>query len=201
MTPPVASDHARTWHTYEPVPAASAERLIAGFLSPETWPDYASELGRFTPLRPGGLLGQTFEIEVVALVTPGTPILTRGYVTATRLASAEQPDGLAAYVAELNDGLARCGRDEPPAVPRGATPLLAVDLTAHAGHFLGRARSKLVVYTYEGQAYVRDTGVWDPMEWYIAGSYRAAGAYAQRAFWGMESPEESMPHQMALGAA
>ena len=32
----------------------------------ENWPDYASSLGRFTPLRRGGLLGQTFEIGVLA---------------------------------------------------------------------------------------------------------------------------------------
>ena len=44
----------------------SAEAVIAALTRPETWPDYASEIGRFTPLRPGGLAGQTFEIEVAA---------------------------------------------------------------------------------------------------------------------------------------
>ena len=57
----------------------------AALLAPETWPDYASELGRFTPLRPGGLAGQTFEIEVVAGAATRHPLITRGYVTATGL--------------------------------------------------------------------------------------------------------------------
>jgi len=42
----------------------SAEAVIGALTRPETWPDYASELGRFTPLRPGGLLNQTFEIDL-----------------------------------------------------------------------------------------------------------------------------------------
>ena len=44
----------------------SADAVVALLTRPETWPDFASELGRFTPLRPGGLAGQTFEIEVAA---------------------------------------------------------------------------------------------------------------------------------------
>jgi hypothetical protein len=44
----------------------SAEAVIGALTRPETWPDYASEIGRFTPLRPGGLPDQTFEIEVAA---------------------------------------------------------------------------------------------------------------------------------------
>jgi hypothetical protein len=34
---------------------------------PERWPDVAAEGGRFTALRRGGLDGQTFEIEIVAI--------------------------------------------------------------------------------------------------------------------------------------
>ena len=44
---------------------------------------------------------------------------------------------LRAYVDELNDGLARFGRDEPPAVPGGAQPIVGFDLTTHEGHFIG----------------------------------------------------------------
>ena len=62
----------------------SAERVVAALPGRETWPDYASELGRFTPLRAGGLLGQTFEIEVAAGTAAGRPLFTRGYVTITR---------------------------------------------------------------------------------------------------------------------
>ena len=63
----------------------SAEAVIGALTKPETWPDYATELGRFTPLRAGGLAGQTFEIEVAAGTESGRPIFTRGYVTITSL--------------------------------------------------------------------------------------------------------------------
>src|SRR3954464_6627388 len=68
----------QVWHTYPPVEMPSAEGVIAALTQPETWPDYASEIGRFTPLRPGGLLGQTFEIEVAAGTASGRPMFTRG---------------------------------------------------------------------------------------------------------------------------
>ena len=56
----------QVWHTYPPVAMPSAEAVIGALTKPETWPDYATELGRFTPLRAGGLADQTFEIEVAA---------------------------------------------------------------------------------------------------------------------------------------
>ncbi len=59
----------QVWHTYDPVEVPSAEGLIAAITQPEMWPEYASAIGRFTPLRPGGLLNQTFEIEVAAGTT------------------------------------------------------------------------------------------------------------------------------------
>ncbi len=201
LTPPVAPPTRQVWHTYDPVPVPSAAGLLAGLARPETWPDYASELGVFTPARAGELYGQTFEIEVVARVAPRAPVVTRGYVTVTRLLGADDPGSLRAFVSELNGALARHGDGEPTAVPAGATPLLGLDLTTHAGHFLGRAISKLVVYREGERAYLREVGVWDPMEWYIGGAYRVAGAAAQRAFWGMGEPDESMLHQMALRTA
>ena len=81
----------QTWHTYAPVEMPSAEGVIAALTRPETWPDYASEIGRFTPLRPGGLLGQTFEIEVAAGIRSGRPVFTRGYVTITSLVTPDDP--------------------------------------------------------------------------------------------------------------
>src|SRR6185503_4795917 len=74
----------QVWHTYEPVEMPSVEGVVAALTRPETWPDYASEIGRFTPLRSGGLAGQTFEIEVAAGTGAGRPLYTRGYVTITR---------------------------------------------------------------------------------------------------------------------
>ncbi len=198
LTPPVAPLAQQTWHTYDPVAVSRPDALPRLIARPETWPDYASELGRFTPVRRGGLLGQTFEIDVVARVVPRAPLSTRGYVTVTRQADRSDERELRAYMEEANESLARYGKGEPPAVPPGATLLLGLDLTTHAGHFLGRAVSKLLVYRQDGQGYLREVGVWDPMPWHIRRAYEAAGADAQRAFWGMGRADESMLHQMAL---
>lgn len=197
LAPPAALEREQTWCAYPPVPVRSAQDAVASLCRTETWPDYASELGRFTPLRSCGLLGQTFEIEVVAHPTTRTPVFTRGYVTVTRLASAEDPGELDACVAELNASLARSGGDGSPAVPHGATPILAFDLTTHEGHFIGRGRNRLLLFEEDGQAYLRTVGAWDPMEWPVRWTYRRTGRRAQRAFWGAGAPEESMFHQMA----
>ena len=198
-TPPEAAGSEQTWHTYPPVEMPSSDGVIAALSRPETWPDYASSLGRFTPLRRGGLLGQTFEIEVVAGAAPGRPIFTRGYVTITTLVSREDPEALRRYIDELNDGLARFGRDEPPAVGEGAEPVLAFDLTTHEGHFIGRSKNRLVLFEEHGRTYVRAAGTWDPMPWHINQAYQRAGRDAQHAFWGQGSdPEESMLDQIAL---
>jgi hypothetical protein len=189
------------WHTYPAVPMPSAERVLAGLQRPETWPDYASELGRFTPVRDGGLLRQTFEIEIIGL--PASPALVniRAFVTCTKVVTREDPAGLRAHTDELNAGLARAGRDEPPAVPPGAEPFAAFDLTTHEGHFMGNAISRLVLFTAQGQAFLRDVGVWDPMPWPLEPVYQRAGYNAQQAFWGLETPEQSMLYQIGAQTA
>jgi hypothetical protein len=198
-TPPEAPGREQTWHTYPAVEMPSSDDVIAALARPETWPDYASALGRFTPLRRGGLAGQTFEIEVVAGAARGRPIFTRGYVTITTLVTREDPDALRRYIDELNDGLARFGRDEPAAVGEDADPVLAFDLTTHEGHFMGRSKNRLVLFEQQGRAFVRAAGTWDPMPWHIDQAYRRAGRDAQHAFWGQGAdPEESMLHQIAL---
>jgi hypothetical protein len=198
-TPPEAAGGEQVWHTYPAVEVPSSEGVIAALSQPETWPDYASALGRFTPLRRGGLVGQTFEIEVVAGAAAGRPVFTRGYVTITTLVSREDPEALGRYIDELNDGLARFGRDEPPAVGEGADAVLAFDLTTHEGHFMGRSKNRLVLFEQDGRAYVRAAGTWDPMPWHLDQAYRRAGRDAQHAFWGQGSdPDESMLHQIAL---
>jgi hypothetical protein len=201
-TPPEAPGREQTWHTYPAVEMPSADAVIAALSQPETWPDYASALGRFTPLRPGGLAGQTFEIEVVAGADRGRPIFTRGYVTITTIVSREDPEALRAYIDELNDGLARFGRDEPPAVGPGGEAVLAFDLTTHEGHFMGRSKNRLVLFEQDGRTWVRAAGTWDPMPWHVDQAYRIAGRDAQHAFWGQTAnPAESMLHQIALRAA
>ena len=197
LTPETAPGAEQTWHTYPPVEVPSAEGVITALSAPETWPDYATEIGRFTPVRSGGLGGQTFEIEVAAGTAAGRPVFTRGYVTITQLVTG---DDAVEYVRELNEGLARYGRDEPPAVPDGASPVLAFDLTTHEGHFMGAGHNRLVLFEQDGRAYVRAAGTWDPMPWHVAQAYALAGRTAQHAFWGAGTPEQSMLHQIALAA-
>jgi hypothetical protein len=198
LTPERAPVEEQVWHTYPPVEMPSAEGVVGALTRPETWPDHASEIGRFTPLRPGGLLGQTFEIEVAAGTGAGLPVFTRGYVTVTRLVTPDDPAALAAYFAEVEEGLARYGRDEPRAVPEGGEPVVGLDLTTHEGHFMGAGHNRLLLFTHEGRAWVRAAGTWDPMPWHLEQAYRRAGSDAQHAFWGLGDVEaQSMLHQLA----
>ena len=195
-TPETAPAGEQVWHTYPPVEMPSAEAVIGALTRPETWPDYASEIGRFTPLRRGGLAGQTFEIEVAAGTESGRPVFTRGYVTITDLVTPDDPDALAAWFAELEEGMAAHG--EPRIVPEGGTSLVGFDLTTHRGHFMGNGHNRLVLYTHQGKAWVRAAGTWDPMPWHIDRAYRVAGNEAQHAFWGQGGVERlSLLHQLA----
>lgn len=203
---PLSPEHAppedQTWHTYPPVELPSAESAIEVLTAPEVWPDLATEIGRFTPLRTGGLAGQTFEIDVAAGTDAGRPIFTRGYVTVTSLVTPDDPDALSAWFSELNDGLAAYGDGEPAALPAGATPIVGFDLTTHQGHFMGSGHNRLGIYEHGGKSWVRAAGTWDPMPWHIKQSYRVAGQQAQHAFWGQgEVERQSMLHQLALRAA
>jgi hypothetical protein len=198
LTPPEAPPVQQTWHTYPPVRVPSAAGVVEALSATETWPDYASEVGRFTALRSGGLAGQTFEIEVAAGTAAGRPVFTRGYVTITRLVSSAEPAALAAYVEELEDGLRRFGEAEPRAVPQGAEPVVAFDLTTHEGHFMGRGRNRLLLFEQDGRAWVRAAGTWDPMPWHLEQAYRRAGRDAQHAFWGQGAiASQSLLHQLA----
>ena len=197
MSPPVGDSGEQLWHAYEPVEVPSAARVEAALCTPETWPDYASEIGRFTPLRSTGLDGQTFEIEVVADVAPHVPVFTRGDVTVTRVLDRRDRPALDAYVADVNAALADQG-DQQVAVPDGGAPALVIELTTHNGHFMGNAISRLVLFEHGDRAYLRDVGSWDPMPWFIRLPYRVQGEKAQHAFWGLGVPQQSMLHQIAL---
>lgn len=201
VTPGVAPAEQQTWHTYPPVQVSSADAVIAALTRPETWPDYASEIGRFTPLRRSGLLGQTFEIEVAAGTAAGRPVFQRGYVTITRLVTPDDPGALERYFDDLERGLAQFGRGEPRPMPEGAEPLVGFDLTTHEGHFMGRGHNRLILYRHDGRSWVRAAGTWDPMPWHLEQIYRVAGRDAQHAFWGEYGLEQqSMLHQLALRA-
>lgn len=198
-TPPVEAGGEQTWQIYTPVAVSSAERALDALTRPETWPDYASEIGRFTPLRDSPLADQTFEIEVAAGTAAGRPVFQRGYVSVTDLVTADDPVALRAYFDDLEDKMARFGHDQPPVLPAGAEPLLGLDLTTHEGHFLGRAVNRLLLYTHEGQAYLRAAGTWDAMAWHLELAFQSAGRDAQRSFWGQGDVErQSMLHQLAL---
>jgi hypothetical protein len=200
LTPERAPLDEQVWHTYDPVPVPSADAVVAALTRPETWPDFASEIGRFTPLRRGGLDGQTFEIEVAAGTSAGMPVFTRGHVTITKLVTPADPQALQDWFAAVEDGLARYGSDEPAALPEGAQPVVGFDLTTHEGHFMGAGHNRLLLYVDGGQAFLRAVGTWDPMPWHLDRAYRMAGSDAQAAFWGEGGHERlSMLHQIAIG--
>jgi hypothetical protein len=198
-TPPQNPRNEQVWHTYNPVAIDSAQRTIEALKRPETWPDYASDLGRFTPVRAGGLLNQTFEIEVISALTPRTPAILRGYVSVTRMLARDDDEAaLTHYATRLSELMVRFGRDQPPAFPPGCTPKLALCLDTHEGHFMGRGRNRLLIYELDGQDYLRAAGTWDDMPVTLEQAYRSAGRKAQEAFWGDERPESSMLEQIAL---
>lgn len=199
LTPPRRPAAEQTWHTYPPVAVDDVGATVEALLAVEHWPDYASELGRFTPLRRGGLDGQTFEIEVVGFPAPRTPIYLRAYVTVDDLVTADDPAAVKRWVDDLRSGFA--GRaDELDPVPDGAEVHAAFDLVCHEGHFMGDAKNRLVLYSLDGQAFVRAAGTWDPMTWALAEVYDRVGRWSQHAFWGMEGAEQSMLHQLAVQA-
>ena len=196
LTPPVRPVDEQIWHTYPAVEVPDAAVTAAAVLAVEHWPDYASELGRFTPLRRTGLAGQTFEIEVVGFPRPRTPVFTRGYVTVTTLVTADDAAARDAWVQDVREGYAAREREQQP-IPDGAEVHAGFDLTCHEGHFMGNAKNRLLLYTLDGRSYLRAAGTWDPMQWHLAELYARVGRYSQHAFWGMESADESMLHQIA----
>jgi hypothetical protein len=196
VTPGTAPPEHQTWHAYPAVATASCRGTIGALLHPESWPDHATEVGRLTPVRSGGLAGQTFEAEVIAGAEAGRPVFARGYATVTRVFSREEPEALRRWVGEINDGLARFGHQEAPAVPGDAEAAFGCELTTHEGHFMCCGRNQLLVYERDGVAYVRAAGTWDPLPWELARACDVAGREAQHAFWGEGDPAQSMLCQL-----
>ncbi len=195
LSPPRRPEPEQVWHTYPPVELPDAAATIRALLDVEHWPDYASELGRFTPLRRGGLDGQTFEIEVVGFPSPRTPVFTRAYVTVENLVTAAEPAARDAWVDALRRGFASRPHEQSP-LPDDADVHAGFDLMTHQGHFMGEAKNRLLVYSADGRDYVRAAGTWDPMSWPLAEMYSRVGQWSQHAFWGMAGPEQSMLHQL-----
>lgn len=195
LAPPEAPLSEQIWSTYPPVEVADAAATVAALEAVERWPAYGSNLGRFTPLRPGGLRGQTFEIEVIGFPSPRTPVVIRAYVTADQVATSADEAARDAWLAQLRLDAAARGESAP--IPDGAEVHAIVVLVGHEGHFMGRARSQLVVYRHEGRSFLRAFGIWDPMPWHLAELYEQVGQASQHAFWGMGAPDQSMLHQVA----
>ncbi len=193
LTPPRQPPEGQHWGTYPPVALPDAEAAVALLLDPARWPDMGSAGGRFTAVRRGALEDATFEIEVATRPVEVVPVYTRAYVSCTAVHGEGDPE-LAAYVEGVDAALRAHGEDG--AVPKGARPLLAVELTTHEGHFLGRAVSRLIAFADERGSWVRDVGSWDPLPWHLAQAYAVAGERAQAAFWGPEPAEDSMLAQL-----
>ena len=145
--------------------------------------------------------GRRFEIEAIAEVARHVPMLTRGYVTVTRVLDRSEPRALREQVALLAENVAKGDDAEPAVLPTNDSATHLFELTTHAGHFLGCARNYLLLFETSEGAYIRAVGTWDPMPWYVRLSYAYQGADAQRAFWGLESPRQSMLRQFARAAA
>jgi hypothetical protein len=191
LAPPNAPPERQVWATYPPVELPNREAALELLRQPERWPDFSCAGGRFTPVRAGGLLGQTFEIHLAAHPTPHLLLATRGYVTCT--AAHFEGDGLRDAFAHLPEHLT--------AVPSNAQQIGYIELTTHRGHFMGHGISRLLIYTTAGQTLVRDVGSWDPLAPLLALGYRTGGHDAQVAFWGPDDPELGMLAQLALVTA
>lgn len=187
LTPPRQSAERQFLLTYRPVRLASAEAALRFLADPARWPDMGSALGRFTAVRPGGLEGQTFEIELEVGPAERLPAFVRAYVTCTAVLEPGPEldslvDSLAARLPELADaGEARA----------------LVELTTHARHPLGAAISRLLIATGPDGDTIRDIGCWDPLPFVLQQAYDRGGHAAQVDFWGPDQPESSMLAQLA----
>jgi hypothetical protein len=198
LNPPLRAAAHQHWATYDPVELLDPRSALGLLRDPARWTDMGCASGRFTALRSGGLLGQTFEIEVVAQPSRRLPVFTRGYVTCTTALLNGAASDLRRAVDELRSRYqAGAGKDAPAMLPPGAEPLALIVLTTHAGHFLGSALSHLLVWQDARGTWIRDIGAWDPLPTHLAAAYRAAGRAAQRAFWGPAHPARSMLAQLA----
>jgi hypothetical protein len=188
LDPPREPAERRHWSTYPPVLLPDPDAALMLLAQPERWPDIGSAGGHFTAVRPGGLLGNTFEIDVSAALVPRAPIFTRAYVTCTEMHGPGA--GLSQAIRTLDSHL-------PGAFAASTTPLMLIQLTSHHGHFLGRALSHLVVFEQDGSTFIRDVGSWDSLPPHLATAYAAAGRDAQATFWGPEPEELSVLAQLA----
>ena len=151
LTPARAPGAEQTWHTYPPVALPSADAVVAALSQPETWPDYATELGRFTPVRAGGLAGPDVRDRG-----------RRGHgARPARLHARLRDHHAARHARRTRTRCAPTSTSSTRAWPASAATSrrpsptarrrsLAFDLTTHEGHFMGRGNNRLVLYEQDG---------------------------------------------------
>ncbi len=189
-----------SWRLYPPVQMPSVRRTLDALLEPGCWSDFATEVGRFTPLRSSGLDGQTFELELTAFTAGGWPIFTSALVSVTRLLTADEPQALWDFCDEIEAGLRGCGHHDAVVLPYAATPIAGIELTAQAGHFMGAGHNRLLLYTaHDGTAMLRAAGAWEQMSSRLAREQELAACEAQHALWGEGADlRRSLIGQLAL---
>ena len=187
LTPPRLPVEHQHFLTYEAVPLPNPDAALELLQDPARWPDMASDRGRFTALRPGGLLGQTFEIELNVGPAQRLPAFLRAYVTCT---------GVLTPGPGLDERMAMLTQREPVLVDAGS-PLALVELTTHARHPLGAAISRLLIAAGDDGATVRDIGCWDPLPFALKRAYEHGGHEAQVEFWSPQPVASSMLAQLA----
>ena len=193
-----------TWATYDPVALPDPDAALELLGAPGRWPDIGCAGGRFTPLRGGGLLGQTFEIEVVAEPAPRSPLFTRGYVTCTTLVPSRPRGRGRARSRHRGAPRSLCRRRAAGREPDLARRRRAA--RARDPHHARRPLPRPGAVPPAGLA--RPGRRLDPrrrslgsLALHLAAAYKAAGRAAQREFWGPGSLERSMLAQLARVSA
>lgn len=187
LTPPRQPLERQHVATYEPVPLADAGEALKFLSDPARWPDMASDRGRFTALRSGGLEGQTFEIELNVGPAARLPVFIRAYVTCTRVLTPGTE--LTALLAALTS--------HAPELAASGRPEALVELTTHARHPLGAATSRLLITSGADGATICDIGAWDPLPRHLQLAYDRGGGLAQAEFWSPQPAAASMLAQLA----
>ena len=187
LTPPRLPLAQQEAITYEPVPIPDPQAALTFLADPARWPDIATDRGRFTALRTGGLEGQTFEIELNVGPAQRLPAFIRAHVTCTAvLEPGAELDRLMAALAGRMPELADAGE-----------VVAVVELTTHARHPLGAAHSRLVIAAGPDGPTIRDVGTWDPLPFSLRQANDRGGHQAQVEFWSPKPERSSMLSQLA----
>jgi len=194
---PTADVRGLRWRR-QPAVALGSERAALALLSaPESFPALACECGWLTALRAGGLAGQSFELDAVCFSAEGNPSFACAYLSVSAHESAEDLPALRDHCERLEQRLREDEGDAAIILPYAARPLLAFELSAHAGQPLGDLTVSFVLYARDGRAWLSVAIGSEPRS-----GVSACDAWCSDFFGGGE-PRRSLPHQLAVscGAA